>query len=426
MKALRLTEKDKRSIVVLGLFLALAGYYHFVFEPIYTRWKAADKVVKAKTKELKQMERKLREYRGIQRERDELAARVSLVTARVKMPPAGSSQHEVLKAVMTAAGQSAVKIINIRPVAAPEGDGKTGGIRAFAVEGNAGTDQFVSFMEKIWGMKIEELSLSLTDNREKPLHFYTLLALLPAAESGYPAGHVKVGQFRLRQDPFRAGELLAGGASVTKDSRFPALFARPAAAGLSVPPSEQSFSIAGLRLVGITSFDKQSSAIVIDDSQGGKELFLVAGDRVKGYVVAAIDNKGVTLRSKGAADARLEFPPRSGFDVPAAENAPSAAAAGRTAPSARHGRLGFQVTTMTAEIARLRGLPVNQGLMVTQGREDVPQVKINDLITSLNGIRVPSLTEAQKIMYTIKAGDDLELGIISNGEAKKVRIKAVE
>lgn len=426
MKAPRLTEKDKRSVAVLGLFLALAGYYHFVFEPVYTRWKAADKVMKAKTKELKQMEKKLREYRSIQRERDEFVARVSLVTARVKMPPLGSGQHEVLKAVMTAAGQSAVKIINVRPVAATEGDGKAGGIKAFAVEGNARTDQFVSFMEKIWGMKIEELSLSLTDDKEKPVHFYTLLTLLPVAETSYPAGHAKVGHFSLKQDPFRAGEPLANATSGTKDSRFSALFAKPSATGLAVPSSEQSFSIAGLRLVGITSFDKQSSAIVIDDSQGGKELYLVAGDRVKGYVVAAIDSKGVTLRLKGSADARLEFPPRSGFDIPAAENAPSAAAAGRTPPSARHGRLGFQVANITAEIAKLRGLSVKEGLMVTQGRGDVPEVKINDLIISMNGIRVPSLTEAQKIMYTIKAGDDLELGIISNGEAKKVKVKAVE
>lgn len=427
MKAISLTEKDRRTLAVLGLFLALAGYYQFVFDPVYTKWKAADKVLGAKSKELKRMEKTLREFRVIKRERDELAARVSLVSARVKMPPLGESQHEVLKAIMTAASHSSVQIINIRPVAAQEADGRTGGPKAFAVEGNATTDQFVRLMERVWGMKIEELNLSLTDDQQRPVHFYTMLTLLPSARLDYPKAEVRVASFKLKQDPFLPGQQPATGLSKAMGVPLAVMFPVP---GLppppGAPPSEPQFSVAGLRLIGITSVNGKPGAIVLDDSQGGRELYLEVGDRFKDSVVAAIDGKGFTLRVPGSPDARVEFPPRQGFEVPEQEHAPQSPPPTRNVSSAKSGRLGLQVMNLSAELARQKELTAKEGLLVTRARADAQEVRVNDLITSINGIKTPSLAEAQKIMRTIRAGDDLELGIFSRGAAKKVTIKALE
>lgn len=428
MKAITLSQSDKRTLAVLGVFLVMAGYYQFVFEPVYTRWAAAHKAVKAKAKELKRMERKLREFRAIQRGRDELQAKVSLVAARVKMPPLGANQHDVLKAIMTAAARAGVKITNVRPMSAAMAEGDKGAITAFAVEGGATTEQFVAFMEKVWGMKVEELNLSPADDKERPVRFYTRLAPLPFAEIQHPPAEVRVSSFRLGQDPFLTAErgslsppyLRAGAGLMPPLPPPPPLPVSPA-----VSPAGSSFGSGGLRLVGITSVDGKAGAIVMDDSHGGKELYLEVGDRVNDFSVAAIDGKGITLRQQGARDARIEFAPRQGLDLPAVEDAPRAAPA-RSVASGKSGKLGIQVVNLSADPGKQKELGAKEGLVVVRGRGDAQEVKANDLITSINGIAVPSMVEARKIMQTIKAGDDLDLGVLSRGALKKVRIKAVE
>ena len=427
LKAINLSERDKKTVLILVVFLCLAAYYQFIFEPVFRKWNTTYKVMAEKKKELKQMERKLREFRGIQRDSEEFLSKIAIINARVNMPSSKKKLPEILRAIMVSADKSSVKINNLRPLATTEEGSETPVVDTFSVDGSAKINEVANFMERAWGMKIVELGLSLTDDKDRPVHFYIKLSLLPPSVTETPKTSVKVAHFAFAEDPFRPREraVVASKAIMMKGRKGLFSSSVPSPEDIVPPPPPPTVNISGLRLVGITGVGGRKSAIVIDDSKAGEEFFLQEGDPFREYSVTVVDNKGVTFGLKGGPTGRLEFPPQAG-DIIETEVPQSAATAQKRAASTKNGRLGINVMNLTPALIKEKGLSAQQGLIVTKGREDAPDIKVDDVVVSINNIKVSSLNEAQKIMHTVKPGDELELGTLRGEAARTVKIKAIE
>lgn len=426
LKAINLSERDKKTVLILVVFLCLAAYYQFIFEPVFRKWNATYKVIAEKKKELKQMERKLREFRGIQRDSEEFLSKIAIINARVNMPSSKKKLPEILRALMTSADKASVKINNLRPLATTEEGSETPVVDTFSVDGSAKINEVANFMERAWGMKIDELGLSLTDDKDRPVHFYIKLSLLPPIELELPKTSVKVAHFAFAEDPFRPRErAVVASRAMKKGRKGLSSSLVPSPEDIVPPPPPPTVNISGLRLVGITGMGGRKSAIVIDDSKAGEEFFLQEGDPFREYTVTVVDNKGVTFGLKDGPTGRLEFPPQAG-DIIEADGPPPAATAQKRTASTKSGRLGINVMNLTSALIKEKGLAAQQGLIVTKGREDAPDIKVDDVVVSINNIKVSSLNEAQKIMHTVKPGDDLELGTLRGEAARTVKIKAIE
>lgn len=427
LKAIKLSERDKKTVIILAVFLCLAAYYQFIFEPVFRKWNVSYKVVAEKKKELKQMERKLREFRGIQRDREEFLSKIAIINARVNMPSSSKKLPEILRAIMVSADKASVKINNLRPLATTEEGSETPLVNTFSVDGSAKINEVANFMERAWGMKVDELGFSLTDDKEKPVHFYIKLSLLPPIGIETPKASVKVAHFIFTEDPFlpRERAIAASKTKMMKGRKGMFSSAIPSPEEIAPPPPAPTVNTSGLRLVGITGFGGKKSAIVIDDSKAGEEFFLQEGDPFREYSVTVVDNKGITFGIKDGPTGRLEFPPQAG-DIIETEGPPTAAASQKRTASSKNGRLGINVMNLTPAIIKEKGLSAQQGIIVTGERKDVPEVRTDDVVVSINGIKVSSLNEAQKIMQTVKAGNELELGTMRGTEAKTIKIKAIE
>ena len=414
---LELSLRDRRLLLILAVFLLCAGYFQFIFEPVYRKWNFAQTAVSEKKKELRKMERKIKETRLLERDTNELLVKMSIISARINMPSAEKDLPIVIRAITQAATAAGVTVANIRPIAPAQQDGKELPPMTFSIEGAARTNEIVTFLEKLWGVKIEELSMSLTDDEEKPVHFFTRITLIPAIE--FPASTVKVAPFHLAEDLFwpRGHEfftIAAEGEELPMNSLSP-----PPA---SPPDAEPSLDLSGLRLVGVTQFPGNKFAAIAD---GAQEIIVALGEKVRSYTLSAIDEKGIELSMEGGINRRLEFPPaKDGFLAVPLMQSPTPLPAQALLP--KKGRLGLKLQNLTAELAQQKNLEAESGLLVLGGRTGEEDVLVDDIITAINGIRTPTMNEAVRVMQLVAAGDEVELSVLRGSAPKKVMIKAME
>lgn len=432
----KISPRDRNMMVMLGIFLLSMAYYIAVLEPVYSKWEKAGSVLAKKEKELKKRKRKIREKKNWLEDKEKLAVQIAEIMARIKMPDSDSKIPERVKAIMQASRKSSLKVNDIRPMSTLLDDGETQVVNTFSIEGFTMTMGFIDFIENIWGMKIEELSLSMSQQAAKPIKYYTKLVSLdkkdPILKEIASGEKVSPGNFRLMNDPFfpkirkvevqekEPPEELEMEVSLPDDSEEIGMPGGGATSG----------SIAGLRLVGIADFGNRPTAILWDDSKG-EDYFLSMNEKILDFTVTEIYAKGVALTDGGGTVNRLEFPEVSDSleTVPFEEVGHEAFVPANEAeaqPVNKKGRLGFQIKTLTPAMAREKGLPLAGGLLVTKGREGETDVTKGDIITSINGIKVAAISQAAKIMKTVNAGDEVMLELYKNGEHLEVNIRTME
>lgn len=416
-----ISEKDKRSLIVLVLFLAAAGYYYFLFDPVYAKWKTANAALKKVERELINVQRKVRERGRWQRDRDRLSERMEMINAKVKMPSSDTELSERVKAIMDAARRASVKVTNLRPMPRTLEDGKTKMVDTFSIDGAADMHGVVSFLDNLWGMKVGELSLSMSEDKERPVKFYGKIASLPPWEfkshvdSGKSPG-VKITAFKLSGDPFYPKQRLA---PVSR----PRSAEKVVKEDISPPPlPKPTVVLAGLRLVGISDIGGKKMAIVVDDS-AQKDLFLREGDTVRDYTVSGISDVEVVFKAGEGVTGTIRLPerPKDVIEVSSKEAKGTINKGAKESPG--KARIGISVKALTPEHVKEKGIEVESGLIVSKVDERIRDVFVDDVITSINGIKTSSVGSASKILKNMEVGEDVELEIIRNGEQSRVKVK---
>ena len=404
-----LTVRDRKMLIGLPILLACAGLYQWGLEPLYARWAQGDAHLVKQEQHLFKVQNKVRQLHAAQAEHDRLGAEMGLLAARLVGPSVLQPIDQVLAEITQAADAAGIDLSSVRPVAATGG----GPVQAVTVDAMADSASWVAFMDALWGMRIAEMSLSQTDDAVLPLHVYARLDLLPRlafAVSENDATHLPL---TLAANPFAP-------------KRFPKpkparTAAPPLAEPVAIapeppppPPPPPSLDLAGVKLTGIIRTPSGRFAALFD---GKRERVLGVGDRLRNYAIRVIDAEGVLFASDEGVTGRVDFLKKEKSAAVSTQPATEILAA----PPRKPGRLGVKVKATEAGPGTEPA-----GLLVTAERADVPELRHGDRIVSINGIATPALDDASRVMSTVFAGEGIELGVIRDGMASKLRILALE
>lgn len=91
----------------------------------------------------------------------------------------------------------------------------------------------------------------------------------------------------------------------------------------------------------------------------------------------------------------------------------------------KRGLLGVNIYNLTPDLAQAAGAPADvQGALVSQvvtgSAADRAGVKVNDIITSVNGQEVRSASELRNTIGYLRIGDKVEIGLVREGKPRKV------
>ncbi len=91
----------------------------------------------------------------------------------------------------------------------------------------------------------------------------------------------------------------------------------------------------------------------------------------------------------------------------------------------KRGLLGVGIQTLTSDVTDAVGVPANtQGALVTQvtkgSSAEKAGIKINDVLTSVNGHTVKSGGELRNSIGLLRVGDKVEVGLLRDGKPRKV------
>ncbi len=294
MIKIRLTRENKISLTILAIFLTLAGYYSFVFEPVYNKWKESNKKVKGLKKELMQQNRKLSLRERIRRTQKEMYAQMGDIKARIEPGLIKGALGERVKAIMEQAESQGVSITNLRPVSIILPDTQET-VYEFILEGKARIENFLAFLDHLWGLGIEELNFNI-NQRGGEAQFFLKLSSFPKDAVALLEG-IKA---KPASEPREEKKYYKALSFKEKLAESPPPIPSPE------PSPEPLINTDGLRLVGIGFLGKQKMAVIIDEIEN-KDFFLKVGDNIRDYKIKKIFEDGVLLGDQEGNRAELKF-----------------------------------------------------------------------------------------------------------------------
>ncbi|PLX98083.1 MAG: hypothetical protein C0624_14750 [Desulfuromonas sp.] len=417
---MKLATKDTRALIVLGTFLACAGLYHYVVDPMMLQWHKMGLELQQKKKDLQQMRRKIREYRSWEHDYQRLSEVAWDIQEEMNVPPLDADLATRIKAILSAASRAGVKVEALRPLSRLLADGKTYVSESFALEGEVVPAGFTALLQNLKGMHVDELSFSAGGTSTTNYKFHMQLTSLPKWElEGItpPAETAESKAFDLKENPFQVRRIETPPVSVLPPAMSDDERTEP------TPVEEHGLNLAGLTLVGINQIGNQRVAVIVEASSGD-DLFLLEGDAYQELTVSSISAEKIVFTNAQGETGELQL---------VAADTGVAALFDRQQPeddgqSQRHaqGRLGLHVKPLTSALAKERGVALESGLLVLAGRGDFPGIQTGDVVVGLNGVNVASLKNAAEVMYTVAPGDLVQVDIVRSGESQRVSLPAIQ
>ena len=420
LRKVEISERDRRALILLGILVVAVGYYLYLFEPIYAAWEDSGDRLGELRMDILKTRRKVREIDAWYRDRQALSRQLGEIGARISVPAPDAEVYETTDAILAAALAAGVEVNAIRPLVGPAEDASAEVVDTFDVEGTGTAAAFMRFVTGIWGLHIEDVSLNQTSRGSSQLRFYLRASLLPYEDfelirAARTQGHSPA-ELRLAADPF--------------SRKQPASRPRPAAP----PPPPRTLNLSGLQLVGIAEVGGEKVAALIDGS-GDDNLLLRVGDSARAYTIDAIDDAGITLKD-GELTGRLELPDRSAAapvatsvaggwvpsDAPVGEGIADPSVTHEIPPPPAYARLGLGVLALTPLLAEDNGLYVSEGLLVTRGRPDAPEIRVGDVIETINDVEVHSMDELLLVLSSFEPGAAVILGLVRDLEVLQISL----
>ena len=302
----KIPKKDRNTLIGLVVFLVLAGYYQFIFEPLYQKNKRLTKDLYTKEEQLLKLKMKIREWGSWQRDKERFSAKIAEMNHSILMPSSDKDLSEVVQAIMRASKGDHIQMTNLRPIKRTLEDGITQVIDTFSLDGFTRAENFITFMERLWGIKVEEVHLSKTGNKKKPIKFYMKISLLTPGALETIKSDITEGKnlavFNLLEDPFYPKRK-----PVKKKLLKPKKPKPKPVKVVKLSPPAPRIDLSESKLVGIATHGNKEMAMVTDERQQ-KLLFLSPGDTFRGYTVSSIDDKGINFMYLQEVTSRLQLP----------------------------------------------------------------------------------------------------------------------
>ncbi len=412
-----MTQRDKRSMAVLGCFLAATAYYLLVLDPLTQRQARLQKEFGKAAGELRDTRRKAAEYRGWKEEFDKFAQQAADLKATLNENLLKDNPDEVLRGLLNAAADSGVRLGSLTPqvesYTVPE-TLEEREVNTYNLAGTGSRSALLRFLQRLGGLELAYLDLREGAGQARQLLDFNLrlkqvdAKILSTLELPPPSPEAVAAEARTTAAP----------ASPPEPTPVP-----PPPPELPAGPPPPGPDISGLSLVGIAALDGRPLAALRHGAPPRCEYFW-EGDAIGPLVLGKIDADGVTFADDGGRTARLELPTEkvSTADPDSIPQPPSA-----PAPAARRqGRLGLVIQALTAELAQARGLPPDTGVLVVTGRPDTTAIRAGDVLTKINGVPVSTLHLARDAMAGVAPGDEVGVELQRDGAAVKTALPALE
>ncbi|NPA39126.1 MAG: PDZ domain-containing protein [Thermodesulfobacteria bacterium] len=403
---LKLRKEDKRSLIILGIFLSLVGYYYWIFNPIYRRWQKTSFKVEELNKKLKEEEAKLGLKKRIRRRHKELLKELGILKAKINKSFIKGNLGEKVGTITMLAQQCGIKLSNLRPVVRKDPEtGET--YYEFILEGEATPFQFIDFVEDLWGLNLKELNISKT--RKGTFHFYIKAVSLPQeiAEVFKKVKAVPTKKKKLVVFKIPKPQIIPAKVEKVETNKKPP----------SIKPPPPKLNLTGLRLVGISSLGNEKMAVIVDDTKH-EDYFVKTGDYVRKYRVVKIEENKVVLSNDQGVTGEITFPKEKSSP---GETQSQEVASTQKPKKKKRIHLGISLRVITSELAKERKLPVSTGLLVTKSKDGSP-ILPGDVITQINGLPVSTIMQAKKIIANIQPGQEINFKVWREGEWQNIKV----
>ena len=399
---MQISQKDKKMLIVLGVFLAAIVYYLFILTPLSDMNTAAQKSLVAKRKELLIVKTKLSGLVGYKKKINDLKEVICITEKEYNMPDITEKLNNKMKAVTSAANKASVKISSLKPmnVISEKKDGTVQTIKDkyISIDGKSDISSFLKFLQNLWGTELEEIEVSSTSRGGESLQFYIKVAFLPKI------------MYKIKPDPDMSYPAIQFG---VKNNIFsiikPPRSERPVRRAL--PPSKPVHQLNNATLLGIAEFGAIKMAILEDGIKKETDFFLV-GDHFRDATVLKVTKNSVVFKYPDGDTLSLHLPKeKKYYSIDSAS-------------SKKKGHLGILAETLTEELAREKGMDFKPGLLVISSGAHDDVLHKGDIISSINGQPVSSFEDALNIMKSVYSGEEIKLTIFRADKMLSVKYKA--
>ncbi len=407
----KLRKEDKRSLIILGVFLLAVGYYYLIFNPVYRKWENVREKLKKVEKEVQKERLKLGLARKIKIRKKEAEKKVGILKGLINEKLFKGSIGNRVEVIAKEAIEAGVKLTNLRPIKRSNPENGTS-YYEFVIEGEGSFSGFINFLKNLKGLYIKELNFSRT--RGKGLHFFLKASSLPEEAEKFLHGVKTIAVKKRKKEVgwFKPAVKLQPEPKKIKTEQKVQM--------VNKPPVVKKETPLPFKLVGISSINNIKMA-VITDIKKGEDRFVEEGDQIEGYKVVEIGKRQVVFVDSLGNKRILSFPKEKGEEIQLYQETNQKKKT-RKKKKFRRVKLGISVRVLDAELAKSKKIPFSTGLLVTKVKNNT-QIYPGDVIVEINGIKVFSISQVKKIISSFHPGQEVNFLVWRNGRKEKIKVK---
>ncbi len=406
----KLSKKDKKMLIVLGLFLFGVAYYEFLVEPLTKMNVSSQSALVKERKNLLVAQTKLGGITNYKKKIMGLKDIIYIAESNNKMPDLSEKLNDKMKAVMQAAKDASVKVLSLKPINAitENDDGTVSTIKDkyISIDGNASIDSFLKFMRNLWGVALEEMELSSVSKDGSRLRFYIKLKFLPKPffEINSPANSTE------KNDTIKFGVKHNVFTKIVPPPPPPP----PKPPGPPPPPPKPVHYLNNATLLGIAEFGPEKMAIIQDGQKRTTDFITIGSNFRDSKLWKVEDNSAVFLFSDGGT-VTLKLPEEKKYYT---------IDDGGNMNDRQKGHLGILAETFTEQLAEQYDIPFRPGLLVISSGAHGDKLKKGDVITSINGQDTPNFEAALSVMQNVYAGEELKITLFRQDKSLNISYRA--
>jgi hypothetical protein len=409
---MKISDRDKRMLLLLVLFFVGLGYYYYVFTPLENMSVESAKELNRKRAQLNIKQVKIRQFNTWRDYCKKLGGKVVRIQKMIKAPGVDKSVYDRIDFIMKAAQSSSVEIDNLKPIPTENnsGDGsETTGkkvIDRFMIDGRCTFLAFLKLMNNVYGMEMGQVTLSSTGESNGKLRFSLILTSLPKVKldlSKIKGIKAKAIDYKMNHDLFELKSLTDVEKKLTPEEIRKKM------------EKQLKAKLSGLKLEGTATIDGRK-LVIISDPDFKNRMFKTFhdGDMVRGVEIVKIGDSTVQFMNKKGISCELNMDGNASLSYTSSPDS--------ILKNAGKARLGLDVHVLDPEYSKLMGLKEKTGLLILKSKKGC-DLRNGDIIKKIAGVRILTVKDALQCLNKFRPGNIVKVTFLRDGKEQISSVK---